>query len=150
MKDVITLKNELDQDGTYRVHLMSNVPIERAFPATATVQKSVEAGTHVLQAEWRFRGACEIVCPEIEWRRAVVLWALEKGERVSEQAVEAARIYRLTFKATPAYVWVERLPKGAENGTIIELPIEPIDLLENEMVLLQADFVPRGFLAVGR
>lgn len=147
VSDFIVLEDGLRVDGRYVVHLMGNAPIEYALPAGVEPQRSRDAGAYALRAEWKFRGACEIVCPEYDWRRVVVLWGLEPGERISEQAVEAAQMYRDIFFEWPESLWVERIPRGVEYGTFIKLPCEGHD---NEMVMVDAEFVPVGFLAVGR
>lgn len=139
--EVIVLQDGLEPDGTYRLHMMSNQPIERELPEGARVSRAQEAGSFVLQASWRFRGACQIVCPEIDWRRVVVLWALEKGERISEQAQKAAMLFWETFGEWPTGLRLAKLPQGVEWGTLVELPI-------GEMVTTESDFVPPGFLAV--
>lgn len=149
MSDIITLADGLGEDGVYRLHLMSNEPIEREPPPGADVTRSVEAGTCVLRAEWRYRGPCQIICETYDWRRVVVLWGLERGDRISEGAVEAARMYYDVFMAWPETAWLHKMPSGAAHGTMIRLPFEADDL-SNEMVVVDADFVPAGFLAVGR
>lgn len=146
MSEIITLENGLRPDGRYCIHFMSNEPFAYQLPPGVEPKRSVEAGACVLRAEWKYRGPCEIVTPEYDWRRVVVLWGLNKGERISEQAIEAARCYYDTFLAWPESLWVERIPPGAEYGTFIRLPFEGDD---NEMVMVDSEFVPVGFLAVG-
>lgn len=146
---IITLENGLRPDGRYCVHLMSNEPIEYQLPDGVEPKRSVDAGACVLRAEWKYRGPCEIVCPEYEWRRVVVLWGLNKGERISEQAIEAARCYYDTFQLWPETVYLERMPQGVDYGITVQLPVVGMGL-EGEMVVCDSDFIPKGFLAVGR
>ena len=139
MAEIITLENKLHADGFYRLHLMSNDSIEYPVPAWAQVERKVDAGAHVLKAEWLYRGACEIDHSPCDWR--VIMWGMLAGDRISEQAVLAARAFRSAFGELPEFVFVRRLPKGIEIGTSI-----PID--GGELGLFDAEFVPASVMIV--
>lgn len=141
MRDIIILADELQNNGMYVLHMMSNQPFERSVPENAQVERSMEAGAHTLKATWKYRGPCVIRCDEYDWKRVVVLWGLEKGDRISEQAVKAAKMFWETFGEWPIALRLPKLPNGVELGTLVELPI-------GELVTTDSDFVPDGFLAV--
>lgn len=147
MSDIITLADGLCPDGIYRVHLMSNEAFEYELPPYAKVKRSVEAGACVLVAEWRFRGPCKLIDQALDWKRVVVLWALEKGKRVSEQGIEAARLYREVFGEWPEHLWLHELPKGKTEPFFLEIPGTHCELVVNAADFL-AEFVPKDFIAV--
>jgi hypothetical protein len=141
MDAVITLNDGLDAEGVYHLYLMSNQPIVRELPAGVEATRTVKAGVHILKAEWRYRGPARIICEKFRWSRMVVLWALEKGVRISEQGREAAQVYAEAFFRFPDFAWMSApLPPNVEDGIVIP---------DSEMMLFEAGFVPAGFLAVG-
>lgn len=140
-EQMVVVEDVLMADGTRRVHILSNQPVEYPVPEEAQVERRREAGTHQLIATWRMRGPVQIVMGE--WRRTVVLWPLSRGERVSTAALRAAEAYLQHFGAWPPYAWVRSLPRGVENAALI------MNEGREELMLFQADFMPVGFVAVG-
>ncbi len=142
MAEIITLADTLGNDGVYRLHLMSNAPIERELPPGVEEIRSVDAGTYSLKAAWRYRGPCRLRYVQYRWERLVILWAMNEGEKVSEQIVLAGDEYFSYFGKRAEFAWVRKMPAGAALG--VSVPVG-----ENEISLFDAEFVPDGFLAVG-
>jgi hypothetical protein len=117
-----------------------------------------EIHLHHMEAVWMVRGelvmfeqrfACGadcIICQGVGciWRRLVVLWGLESGERISKAIEAAAMAYALATGHDPQFAWVRRLPKKVEYGE--EVGVGGAIVVN----LYSADWMPDRTVAVGR
>ena len=149
--DEIVIQNDLREDGTHVMHVMStgcltdHWLLKTPFADRAEVKKVYQDEVHLwhLVMEWSarepvrgfIRGSKEMPWP-------MVLWALQKGERISEQIKVAARAHFNHYKVWPDFAWLRELPNNIQNGDVLNME-------ENTIILLQADWVPRRFIYVG-
>lgn len=150
---VIVVEDTLTMQCVRRVHLMANEEISDStlpsfsIPAIAAIERGETAGSYWLRAEWVYRGAWEVngACAAGKFRRLVV-WNLSSMFQVSgskflsvrDGAREAAKEFERLFGFAPKYLFVRRLPRGAENCMDVQ-----------GMILLEADWMLGRCVAVG-
>lgn len=130
MAEIVEVENSLDADWKRVLHLMSNEEIVAAeienplwcVPEYAKVSYSFEAGVHHMRAEWEPRGAFVGTMYFSDRReRQVVIWAMQQGERISEVAVKAAKMFAKIWGRSPSFVAVSVYPQGAEDDCDIDI-----------------------------
>ena len=155
MDNLIVLENGVRDDGIRFMQVMSGeridadaftrVEIPEASRASAVVSVKADKGTGMfyLSAEWHVRDVVNYRHPiDGAWEREVFLYRLSKGERVSVEAWEAARLYHAEFGKFPEYAWIRKLPKFPKD-------MEDPEWLDGGLLLLQADWVHERCIAVG-
>lgn len=148
--EVIVVEDRLDGQCMRHVHLMANEAIEDAIlhpygisPTTANFERGQAAGTHYVKAVTPFRGVWNVdaACGEGK-RRRLVVWSLAIGGQRWMEVREGARCAAVEFERrfgfASKYVFVRRLPKGAENCMEVE-----------GMILLEAEWMVERAVAVG-
>lgn len=123
MAEIIEIENYIDSRWVRHLHLMSNEPIVEGdfentnwfVPDDVEVKKTFEAGVHHLRAEWEAREAFAGTLYGSDRReRQIVLWAMKRGERISECVKEAAVVFRRTFVRQPSFAAVRNFPRGVD------------------------------------
>jgi uncharacterized protein (DUF2461 family) len=69
----------------------------------------------------------------------MMVWHVAQGEKVSKQIIQAAEQFALSIGLDPAYAFMATLPAGAEEFAEVK-----------GITLVRADWVPAGFVCVGR
>lgn len=154
MDDVIVVEDRLDGQCVRHLHLMSNeeigMEVLHAYGMSATTVK-IERGetteSHYVKAEWIYRGVWDVnaACREGKFRRLMV-WSLgstfqvsgSKSLSVRDGARQAAAAFERFFRFAPKYLFVRRLPRGAENCMDVQ-----------GMILLEAEWMLERAVAVG-
>jgi hypothetical protein len=67
-----------------------------------------------------------------------MVWSLEGCETVREAISQAYTCFFVLFSFRPGFVFMSRLPKGAENCQLVE-----------GMVMLETEWMPERCVAVG-
>lgn len=123
MMEIIEVENYIDEKWTRHLHLMSNDEIvvddlepPYYFPEDAQVNLAREAGVYHLRVVWQARDAfAGTLRGDDRQERALVLWALKEGDRISI-AVQAATVeFRRAFARNPHYAAVRRMPRGIDD-----------------------------------
>ena len=134
------LLNDVTLEGNRRVKVVSDLsPIPFPVKEGACVRNWSDEllGLHYLEAVWACREAIRVRCEGWICARPVVLWKLEKGERVSLALEMIMVVFGGQFKSFPDYAFMKILPKGIENGFEV-----------NDVMLLEAEWVPPGCIVV--
>lgn len=140
------LANDVTLDGLRRVKVVSDSPLEDdnlspvvdILPgALRRIWKDDLLGLYYMEAKWECREPVLIQCEGWPCARPMVLWKLRPGERVSLALKKAVEVFAYRFKCWPCYAFMRRLPSTIENGHEAE-----------GMYLLQAEWVPSGFIAI--
>lgn len=144
MDSIIVIDDSVAADGTRRYHAMSNTPIPDPSISSGIVTQ--EAGVYHLRAEWRARGAfCGTVRGDDIRERPTVLWAIEAGQRLSDEARSAAREFCRSFGRWPTVAGVRRMPKAVAELMDVDIEIE--DGVA-PLALVECVDVPVGFVMV--
>jgi hypothetical protein len=159
MTDEVTVLEDLcSPEGVRRLHVMSGTEIDLSLlmwrvpvPAQDMVQvrewEEAQLGVKHAELRWKAREGVrwqiQVDGKMVEWHG--VLWYIEPGGRISEAVGDAAGRYWVEFECWPQFGWVRRLPEGVEEGVEVEIGSG----VEAVHVML-ADWVPAGFVAVGR
>jgi len=81
----------------------------------------------------------------------VMVWALRAGEKVSVAISDAAEAYARELFIDAQFAFIGRIPAGGEEFAEIPTgPQGPALLRDGSVTLVQAKWVPRGFVAVAR
>jgi hypothetical protein len=124
MMEIIEVENYIDEKWTRRLHLMSNDEIKvdeleppYIFPDDdAQVELTREAGVYHLRAVWQARDAfAGTLRGDDRQERALVLWALKDGDRISTSVQAATVEFRRAFARNPHYAAVRRMPRGVDD-----------------------------------
>lgn len=143
MNDVIELENRVDEMGNRLVHLMANHPLKSVDligywpPEDARMDAGKEGGAYHLRASW-----LQVNLFEARPGQQYVMREICQGERISEAVGAAVRDYLRQFGYGPQYAYLRDLPAGVAIGYVIRF-------LGWEIILLQADWVSSGCVAVG-
>jgi hypothetical protein len=151
MNEIIEVENYVDAQGVRRLHLMCNAEIRvddleppYLLPDGVNAEVKREAGAWHLRAEWRAREAFAGTMrgsDRREWQ--VVLWALEKGDRIGAATQEATVLFRRAFGRHPQFAAVRRFPQGVDDLAEIE-----IDGGRRMLPLVESADVPERFVMV--
>jgi len=150
----IVLENTFGLDGIRRLHVISGEKLSvtslvYAVPEWAELRAyKDDANMHHLEASWPVREIVdfkgEITSAELqaasgmtEYGIRVLLWALDKGQRVSEQIVDAAKEYLKLVGNEAKTCLMRNIPKGAEEYQLVD-----------DVMLIEAAWVPAGFIAL--
>lgn len=152
MEEII--ENKLTEDGFRQVKLVSDVEVkEERMMCFVPIPAREHAQIHCFQssalslfygeARWPAHGDIVDIRAEVwaagayEWRRFAA-WKLMPGERMSE-AIRSALVYYTRYCSRfPQYAFARTLPKTIESGIDVD-----------DLILLQADWVPPGCLLIG-
>jgi len=151
------LANDVTLEGTRRVKVVSDAPLDPYPPALSPFVVQIEKGSHrtwcdellglhYLEVTWPCREVVSIRCEGWTCAREMVLWKLAPGERVSEALMVSLDVYCERFKCLPDYAFMRRLPKTIENGFEALTP-DPLPTGEG-VVMLEAEWVPAGCMAI--
>jgi len=155
----VEIENQVDESGLRRVHLMANTSfglrplppnaknthlgedadewIDRYLvPSGAQIAVTKENGAFHLHGSWPYRGVLDVQPEGWPQFKRFVCWAL-KGERVSKGMTDAAVYYAQTFARWPERAFVREMVDG-------KLFVE-----HDGMILVEADWAPRGCVLVG-
>lgn len=150
MTDVIIVLDEVGQDLTRRIHVMSNEPIGEPWsgriPAWGKADAAQEGGVYHLRAEWPVREAMywRFRCWAGDRRYPTVTWALLPGDRISVAAVDAALLFFGVFGYWPSCAWVRTWPRG------LRVEEAYIPLSEDAgLDLIAVSWAPEGFVVIG-
>jgi hypothetical protein len=152
--DQIVVENSMSAEWTRRLHVMGNKPPIDGWcdyvpdGVARELKRYTEAGVHHLEIEWRAREATVLRFQAMEFAltRHAVVWALEPENRVSVEAQKAIEAFRHFYGHAPDNICIKRLPRGVDDGVALTLPSP--DGRGEEILLIQADWVPEGFLSV--
>ena len=144
------IEDSINDDGVRTLHIMSLGPLDEHWILHAPFIKDGEVQLytdelkmHHLSVTWAVREPIRGFlrgAEQIEW--PMMLWALRKGDHMEAQIKKAAEAHFEAFACWPDYAWARRLPRGIENGVIVNLEF-------CEVIVLEADWVPRRCLCVG-
>ncbi len=151
MADEKIVRNEIDANWMHWLHIMSSQSLEDhpwlRTPFAARAESKIyqdDLNFWHLEMAWDarepIRGFIKNNGELFEHR--CVLWAVLRGERISEQIRRASEAHFTHSNVWPDYAWLKVLPKNVENGHVLNLE-------HCEVILLQADWVPQRFIAVG-
>lgn len=151
MSDVVTICNEVVEGLVRRVHLMGNEEIGADAPVDIPERAQLrryqdELRMHHLEASWRVREPMwfDFSSWGAEKKMPVVAWAMERGEKISDAATEAALVYRVALDHWPSVAWVRRWPKGLAVEDAI-VPLEEGIWMD----LIDVSWAVDGFVIVG-
>jgi hypothetical protein len=132
MDDVIVIRNVIEEDGWRVLQVMSNSPINAAFPADAVLDKTVDNGVHHLSVREPVRGAVDIYFEglPIQYRQMVV-WNFSGCKSVRDAIGQAATEFERQFGTKAIYGFMKKLPRGVDNGQ----EVESLELFEAEWML---------------
>lgn len=146
--DVVVLENRVDADWNIHLHVMAAKQddlqgwVDEHYPEHPFELAVDELRMWHIRALWPARNLVELQIPLTPFdvvRWPVVAWRVGAGERVSEAMVEAGTIFALSTGRDPMFAFTRRMPLQAEEFVDVK-----------GISLVQADWVPNGFLAVGR
>jgi len=150
MNGELVVENALSHDGMRSLHVMSSELVNKGWldciPDAIKGQDKVEIWEdnmrfHHLQARWPAR---EVV-PWMFLRqpfpviRKMALWWMGEGWTVSAAMAKAAECYALGTGVDAEFTWIRTIPSRKVEGVEFD-----------GMMLIQASWVPAGFVAVGR
>ena len=147
MSNVVILKNDVDKDWNIHLHVMAAKLedlqdwVDENYPGHPFELKIDDLRMWHIKATWPARDM-------IEYRHATskntflswpfVAWSYT-GQRVSEAMVAAGEVFALATGLEPMFAFIREIPARASEFTEVK-----------GICLMQADWVPNGFLAVGR
>jgi hypothetical protein len=138
MSEVMVLENTLDAGWQRKVRLMAGKAEaldDYQVPAHATVKRfEDDIHLHHLEASWSARELIRVPMGAATWQ--VVAWWIGT-DKVSASMLEAGLVFALAFGVDPACAMIRSLPKGVEEFVEVK-----------GIALVQAGWVPQGFLAV--
>ena len=147
MSNVVVLENRVDADWVIHLHVMAAKDddlhewVDDHYPEHQFDMLIDELRMWHIRATWPARDLIEF--QHVTGPKAVVRWPLVawsySGQRVSEAMIEAGVKFALSTGHDPMYAFIRQIPAKAE---------EFVDVMS--ITLLQADWVPDGYLAVGR
>lgn len=129
MDEIIEIENYVDAKGMRYLHLMSNVEIDIeelddpwTIPDGVDAKSIREAGVFHLRAAWRARQAFAGTMRGSDRReRQMVLWVIERGDRISACVQDATVRFRKAFGRNPNFAAVRKVPKGVEDDCEIAI-----------------------------
>jgi len=150
MTDELVIQDAIDGEGMRTLHVLSLGSLEGHWILQSPVIQDGEVQLYVdelkmhhLVVKWPVREPIRGFlrgAEQIEW--PMMLWALQRGDRMSEQIKVAAEAHHSTFATWPDFAWMRHLPSGVEDGMVVSLE-------HAEVILLEAEWVPRRCLCVG-
>lgn len=147
MSNVIILKNDVDKGWNIHLHVMAakleNLQdwVDEKYPGHQFEPMIDDLRMWHIKASWPAQDM-------IEYRHATgqntfVRWPLVAwsyaGQRVSEAMVAAGEVFALSTGLEPVFAFIHDVPAKASEFVEVK-----------GICLVQADWVPNGFLAVGR
>lgn len=154
---VIIVENELTPQGMVRIHLLdgnkksldeAKAAWKRQVPWESAEQicslEYIEAGVWHYLLMWPARGMVVPVFADHErtgQANAIILWILQKGERVSEAVESAAWRYLAWFGEWPDTAWVGRKMEKFARRTV--------RVLDHEIHLAAAEWMADDGVGVG-
>lgn len=141
--NVIVLENQINNEGIWNLHLMSNLEIEfdaarYCAPADAIVTQSRDIGVYHLRATWPMRAPLKIQCEGWPVPKMFVMWNMTGCASITEAVKSAAQRYEQEFGVRAEFAYLRSLPKGVEPGIEID-----------DVMVFDADWMVRKCVAVG-
>lgn len=141
--------NELSHEGMRRVKVISDaridlqrwlaaVPLEARELIKAELSEDKALGVHHLSMSWPARDKAEFGFSQRH--RRMLVWKILENQRAS-QAIREAVVAYMRWRGVgvfPKFVFMKSLPKGAENG-----------MLMDDVIILQAEWALEGCVILG-
>jgi hypothetical protein len=146
MNNIITVEDLVLPNGVRRLHWMSNDPITLRLTDGALLQSMAENdGAHHLRAEFPVAGLVDVQLDGwLVWRR-LVMWSMRQGGdtpmRMRDAICKAAEVCADHMGGVPNYAFTRSLPRGIDDGTVV-------DFRGREILLFSAEWVPEACVAV--
>ena len=144
MEEVIVLENYVDDQCVRHVHLMSNTPFVPAehFPQIeehdlGEGSMTYELGVYHFRAKYPYHGFLEIKSDYWPKSKTMVVWSLKGCITVKVSLFDAAEEYEQLFRRRPLYAFMQKLPKGVENGVNV-----------GDLILFQCEWMLNRCVAV--
>lgn len=141
MEMITRVYDQLESGGLVRTRWAAGAPIgfERVEEGWQVREWSdAVLDLHYCELAQSYRGPVEIFIPGFEKKFIRVLaWAIQK-DRVSQCMRAGAASYASMTKRWPKWAFIDKIPKGAEEGVEVD-----------GVCLIQADWALPGFLFIG-
>jgi hypothetical protein len=148
MSDVAVIENRLD--AAWNVHFQAMAArreslaafVDQAYPLRSFAFEQDELRMWQVKARWPAQDFVEVqfaVTPFDLAHWPLVAWHVAPGQKVSAAMVDAGVAFALATGKDPMYAFTRAIPAQAGEGMEVQ-----------GIMLVQADWVPNGFLAVGR
>ena len=139
MDEVIVVENYVDAQCIRHVHLMSNSRDALLF-AQREGGGEIKQGTgvHYYRAKYHYRGILDFHCEGWVKFRRLVVWSLEGSAFVRDGICQAEAEFERIFRFKPKFVFMRKLPRGAEHCQDA-----------GQMILLEAEWMLERCVAVG-
>lgn len=148
MNDAVVLENRLDERWYVHFHAMAARQddlaafAESAYPLRSFVYRQDDLRMWRVQERWPAQDFVELqfaVTPSDLVRWPLVAWHVAPGQKVSAAMADAGVAFALATGQDPTFAFSRVIPSQASEGVEVQ-----------GIMLVQADWVPNGFLAVGR
>jgi hypothetical protein len=142
MNDEIVVENFVDENGHWKIHVMSNTPIENSHPKWGEGTVIEEAGSYHFRTWKMYEGVIDIRLEGWKRPKRFVLRTLDKGQRMRDTIRGAAEEFMREVGELPGFAFVKYLPRGVENGAEVEIE-------GGEVLLFAAEWMMEMRVAVG-
>lgn len=141
LNDVIVVENYVDHQCMRHLHLMCNSRDSLLFAQRMGGGEIKQGnGIHYYVAKYPYRGVLDMAVAVSDHKhfRRLVVWNLDGYSSMRKAIQDASTHFWTSFKFKPGYIFIKKLPKGIEHAQEYE-----------EMILLEADWMPSKCIAVG-